>query len=51
MRNDFRETREKNKIHFFYNQLVFKQLALGWKIAKQVSSLISLLQATIKTTD
>ena len=51
MRNDFRETREKSKIHFFYDQLVFKQLAVGWKIAKQVSSLISLLQATIKTTD
>ena len=26
-------------IHFFYRQLVYKQLALGWQIAKQLSGL------------
>ena len=26
-------------IHFFYKQLVIKQLALGWQIAKQLSGL------------
>ena len=27
------------EVHFFYKQPVFKQLALGWQIAKQLSEL------------
>ena len=28
-------------LHFFYNQLVYKQLALGWRVAKQLSGIKS----------
>ena len=28
-----------NKLHFFYKHPVYKQLALGWQIAKQLSGL------------
>ena len=37
--------------YFFYKQPVYKQLALGWQIAKQLSGLKSFQKATIKTTD
>ena len=36
---------------FFYKQLVYKQLALGRQIAKQLSGLNTFHQATIKTID
>ena len=35
-------------IHFFYKQLVYKQLALGWQIAKQLSGLSHLSQRNNK---
>ena len=37
--------------YFFYKQPVYKQLVLGWQIAKQLSGLKSFQKATIKTTD
>ena len=36
---------------FLSKQPVYKQLNLGWQIAKQLSGFIPLSQATLETTD